>query len=102
MGSARPDPESNEQWLTSRSAPTSEQSNISERVDGDRTDTNGIRFSEPTLVVERHRVMAELPGQKGLRKRLALAFTDGSQVQVDVAAMQPLKKFVSMLSSADL
>ena len=61
--------------------------------------SNGIRFDAPGLIIERFRVAAELKGQRGLGRRLAFTFSDGSQVEVDVGLVQPTKRLVSMLSS---
>jgi hypothetical protein len=36
--------------------------------------------------------MAELQGQKGLGKRLALTFSDASQVQIDIAAAEEVRQ----------
>ena len=60
--------------------------------------SNGLKFGEPTLAVPRSEVTAELAGRKGLGKRLAFVFADGTRAEVDVGAGQPLDQLVAALT----
>lgn len=61
-------------------------------------ESNGLTFKEPSLDIPRTNVRTELIGRRGLGKRLAFYFTDGTGVEVDVGAGQRLNDFVAALS----
>lgn len=61
--------------------------------------SNGLRFADPTLVVERCDVFVGETSRRGLGRGVQFVFADGSAVDVDLPLGQPLKKLIEALGS---
>lgn len=61
--------------------------------------SNGLRFADPTVVVERCDVKVGEVARRGLGKGLQLVFVDGSAVDVDTQLGQPVKKLAEALGT---
>lgn len=61
--------------------------------------SNGLRFADPTLVVERCDVFVGEVSRRGLGRGVQFVFTDGSAVDVDLQLGQPLKKLIEVLGA---
>lgn len=61
--------------------------------------SNGLRFADPTVVVERCDVKVGEITRRALGKGVQLVFVDGSAVEVDTQLGQPVKKLSEALGS---
>ncbi len=61
--------------------------------------SNGLRFADPTLVVERCDVFVGDVSRRGLGRGVQFVFADGSAVDVDLQLAQPFKKLVAALGT---
>jgi hypothetical protein len=59
--------------------------------------SNGLRYADPTVVVERCDVKVGQVARRGLGRGLQLVFIDGSAVDVDTQLGQPVKKLAETL-----
>lgn len=61
--------------------------------------SNGLRYADPTVVVERCDVKVGEVARRGLGRGLQLVFIDGSAVDLDTQLGQPVKKLAEALGT---
>lgn len=61
--------------------------------------SNGLKFSQPTLIVSRHQIRVGQIARRGLGRRVQLVFGDGSAIEVDVQPGQPIDRLVAALGT---
>lgn len=61
--------------------------------------SNGLRFKDPTMVIQRCDVVVGDVQRRGLGKIVQLVFNDGSAIEVDTQMGQPIQKLIDVLGT---
>ncbi|MCP3973558.1 MAG: hypothetical protein GY720_03600 [bacterium] len=61
--------------------------------------SNGLQFKPPTMVVQRSQVKIGEIRRRGMGRVVAVVFSDGSAIEVDVQIGQPLDKLAAILGA---